>query len=267
MLADTFPVAAAVLRERWRGLVLWVIAVAAVSAMYVAFWPAFGDAEEMLAFVDNLPEAMVTAMGYDRIGSAAGYLESTVFGLLAPILMLVFAITAGGRLIAGQEEDGTLELELAHPVARRRVVAERLAVLAASVLAITIAVAAVTTVMVLALDMDVAVSAVVATATGLALLTLGFGALALAVGAATGRRAVAIGTAAGLAVFTYIGDAVAPLVEWGGVLEVVSPFTWYLGADPLATGWDPTGLAALAAITLVAAGVALVAFDRRDLGV
>jgi ABC-2 type transport system permease protein len=265
MLADRVPVLAAVLRERRRSLVLWSVAVGAISAMYVSFWPAMGEAGEMEAFIDNMPEQLVTALGYDVISTPSGYLESTVFGLLAPILLLVLAIGAGARLVGGEEEDGTLELELAHPVARRRVVAERALALVLMLVTTVAVVAAVTVLLVATLDMDVATMDVVATSTGLLLLVVGFGLLALAVGAATGRRGIALGVSAGLAVIAYVADAVAPLVEWGGALRAASPFSWYLGADPLTTGWDPGGLAALVALSVVAVGLALATFDRRDL--
>jgi ABC-2 type transport system permease protein len=266
MLADRLPVLAPELRERRRGLVLWSVALAAVSAMYLAFWPAMGLGREMEALVESMPEALVTAMGYEGIGTAAGYLESTVYGLLAPVLLLVMGIGAGARLLAGEEENGTLELELAHPVARRRVVLERMAVLAIGLLVACAAVLATTLALVPLLDMEVAAGAIVATTVGLALLVLLFGLLALAVGAVTGRRAVALGLPAAVAVLTFVADAVAPLVEWGGWLEAASPFTWYLGADPLTTGWDPAGLALLAGVGLLAAVLAVVAFERRDVG-
>ena len=266
MLAERAPILAAILRERRRGLLLWAAAVAAISAMYLAFWPAMGTGGEMQALVEGMPEALVTAMGYEGIGTAAGYLESTVYGLLAPILLLVMAIAAGARLLGGEEEDGTLELELAHPVSRRRVVLERMAVLVITVLVATAAVLVVTLVLVPLLDMDVAAGAIVATSVGLALLVLAFGLLALAVGAATGRRGTALGLSAGLAVVTYVADAVAPLVDWGGWLEALSPFSWYLGADPLTTGWDPAGMALLALVAVAASLVAVRAFEVRDLG-
>jgi ABC-2 type transport system permease protein len=75
-----------VLRHLRRSLTLWAIAVAAVAAMYISFYPSIGgtDVEEL---IENLPEALVTALRYDAIATAAGYLTSTVYGLLGPILL------------------------------------------------------------------------------------------------------------------------------------------------------------------------------------
>lgn len=267
MLADRLPITVAVLRARWRSLLIWTLAVAAIAAIYSGFYSALGDPGQWETMLEGMPEELTIALGYDQIGSPAGYLESTVFGLLGPILLLVFGISTGARLIAGEEEDGSLELELAHPVSRTRVLAERALALVLSLLLLTAAVELTVMGMVALQGMDVALANVAATATGMWLLVLGFSTLALGVGAATGRRAAALGVAAGLAVLTFVADAVAPLVDWGGALEAVSPFTWYLGGEPLAQGWDPGGLLALAAVSAVALMVGLIVLPRRDTGV
>lgn len=264
MAASALPVTAGVLRDQRRGLLLWGIAVAAVSAMYVGFWPSMGEGAEIEAFVENMPEGLVQALGYDQIATPAGYLRSTVYGLLAPALLLVFAIGAGARLVAGQEEDGTLELELTAPVARGRLLAGRLVALWASVTVLTAVVTATTLGLVAAIGMEVATTGILAASTGLLLLVLGFATVALVVGAATGRRAVALAVAAGLAVVSFVFDAIGPTVG-AGWMTAASPFSWYLEHNPLVEGFHLPSLAALAAVPLLASLAGLVAFERRDL--
>ena len=262
MAVDALPVASGIWRDQRRQLVLWSVALAAVSAMYIAFWPSMrsGDIQSL---VDSMPEGLVTAMGYDRIGTAAGYLTSTVYGLLAPALLLVFSIGTGARLLAGQEEDGTLELEFTAPVSRRRVHTERLTALVVDVVVLVAVVTAVTMVLVPALDMDVPTAHVLAGSTGLLLLVLAHATIAFAVGAATGRRSVALGTAAAVAVVGFVLDAIGPTVQLAW-MTAISPFSWMLGPDPLAEGFD-IGFVRLAVVALVAAVAGLVAFERRDL--
>ena len=263
MKGETMPIAGEVRRKSRRSLLLGGLALAAVSAMYIGFYPSMGGSQAMKDVIATLPEGLVTALGYDRIGSAGGWLTSTVYGLLAPILLLVFGIAAGARTVAGEEEDGTLELELTSPVGRRRIVAERMAALWASIAILVAVVTVVAYGLVLALDMEVGFTEILAGSTGLLLLVLGFATIALAVGAVTGRRAVALGAASGLAVVAFILDALGPAVDakW---MATVSPFSWYLGEDPLTNGFDPAGLALLSVVPIVAAIVAIVAFDRRD---
>lgn len=252
-----------VMTDQRRALLLWSVALAAIATMYIGLYPVMG-VEDMAAMVENLPEAMVNAFGYDEIATPAGYITSTVYGLLGPILLSVFAIATGTRLVAGQEEDGTLELEVTAPVGRARVLLERLGALWLNILVPVAALTVVTIALVVVLDLDVAIGNVVAGSTGLLLLLLGFGTIGLAVGAITGRRAIGLGVAAAFGVGAFMLDAIGPTIDADWMLAV-SPFSWYLGARPLFTGFDWPGLAQLAAVPLVAAVAGVVGFTRRDL--
>jgi ABC-2 type transport system permease protein len=263
MAANALPVLTGVLRDQRRPLILWCLALAAVSAMYIAFYPAIG-ASAMDDMIASMPEDLVTALGYDRIGSPAGYITSTVYGLLGPILLLVFAISTGARLIAGEEEDGTLELELTSPVDRRRVFAERLAALWLDVLLMVTVLTLVSYGLVVALDIDVGFTFLLAGSVGMYLLAIGMGTVALGIGAITGRRALALGVAAALAVLSFILDAIGPTIP-AGWMTAVSPFSWYLENEPLINGFDVPRLLLLAAIPIVFAVAGLARFGRRDL--
>lgn len=263
MAADPTPVLSGVMRDQRRSLVLWSIALTAVATLYISVYPAIGG-DEMAAMVETIPEGMATAFGYDDIGSAAGYLSSTVYGLLGPVLLLVFAIATGTRLVAGQEEDGTLELECASPISRSRLLLERMVALWCNVAVLIAVLTGVTLALVFAFDLDVAVGNVFAGSTGLLLLVLGFGTIGLAVGAATGRRAIGLGVAAGLAVVAFMLDAIGPTID-AAWMTAVSPFSWYLEDSPLRNGFDVQGLALLAAVPVVAAAIAFAGFTRRDL--
>ncbi|MFO7779596.1 MAG: ABC transporter permease subunit [Nitriliruptoraceae bacterium] len=265
--AGALPVLRWVLRVHRRALIGWGVALGLVTALYVSFWPAMGDTQEMQALIDSMPEALVTAMGYDAISSPAGYLESTVYALLAPILMLVFALAFGARLIAGDEESGAMELEATGPVGRRRVLLERYAALVLGVVWLGALTGVVALTLARALGMDIGTGPLLGATVGLGLLVLALGSVAFAVGAATGRRALALTVGATVAVFGYMADALAPLLDDGAWLERLSPFFWYLGNDPLNEGLGVAGALALAALTLVSLGVAVLAYDRRDLGV
>ncbi len=256
-----------VLSQHRRALLLWGLAVAVVAAIYVSFYPAMGDTGELEALVEGLPDGLIAALGYDGIGTAAGYLESTVFGLLAPILLLVFALAFAARLIAGEEESGELELELTAPVGRRRVYLERAVALAIAVSWLGVVTGTVSLLLVAALDLEVAAWPLVTTTVGLILLVLAMAAISYAVGAATGRRAWALGAGAGVAVAGYMANALAPLLEDGAWLARLSPFAWYLSEDPLVHGLRGAGAAGLLVVAVVAIVVGLLAYERRDLGV
>ena len=97
--------------------------------------------------------------------------------------------------------------------------------------------------------------------TGLVTATIG-----LLAGALTGRRMIAIGAGAGIAVLGYalnaLGNQNADL-EW---LHAISPYHWAYGTNPLESGFDAS-VGLLYAVAIVASAVAVLAFRRRDVGV
>jgi ABC-2 type transport system permease protein len=259
-------VLAGVLRDQRRPLVLWALALAAVTVIYVGFYPAVGGAD-LQAMVDVLPEGLAAAMGYDQLGSAAGYLTAKVFGLLGPALLLVFGIGRGAKLLAGLEEDGGLELELTCPVPRTQVVRERLAGLLVGLVALVAVLTAVTLAFWALIDLDDATAGgILATSLGLLLLVAAVATVTFAAGAATGRRGVAVAVGSALAVTAYLADAIGGTVEGASWLTDLSPWSWYLAGDPMREGLDPSGFGLLALLTVGGTLAALRTFDRRDLG-
>lgn len=266
MPTEAMPVLAGVLREQRRSLIVWSIALFAISAFYISFYPSIGSTTAMQEMIDSMPSGVVEALGYDQITSAAGYIGATVYGLLGPMLLLVFGIATGARLIAGEEEAGSLELELAHPVGRMRLIVERWLSVAIGLVLLVAPVLAAALLLVALLDLDVRPGNLLAMTVGLWLFSLAFASTAFAIGAATGRRTLALGGTAALAVVSYLGHALGPQLEAGAWMDEISPFGWYLSETPLKNGWDWSGLGMLGAVVAVAVPVALLTFANRDFG-
>jgi ABC-2 type transport system permease protein len=250
-----------------RSLLGWTLAIVAVGVMYASFWPTM-QTPEMTRAMEAYPEGLLEALNYSDLTSAAGYLGSSVYGLLVPLLVAVFAIAAGTRAVAGDEDAGTLDLVLAHPVSRTGLALQRFAAVAIGVVLI----AAVLGLAMIGLGTSVEFSGVgpaefAAVSLHLALFGIAFGALAFALGAATGRKGAALAGSAAVAVLGYLANGVFPQVEGLAWTRNLSPFHWYLGGDPLVAGVQAGGLLLLAGavVVLVAAGTA--AFTRRDVAV
>lgn len=253
--------------DQRRALLGWAIGLAFVSLVYAAFYPSVNDpafAEAM----ENFPQGIMDAFGWTDLTSPAGYLGSTVFGLLAPVLTLILAAATGVRAVAGDEEAGTLELVLTLPVPRTRIVWQR-------ALALTIVMAMAGLVVFLTLlairpvaELDaIPAGNLAAAAAHLALLGLTYGTVALAVGALTGRRGVALAVTAVIAVFGYIGNTVAAGIDGLSWLQDISPFFYYSGGEPLRNGMQWGHAAVLLGISAVLVLVAMISFNRRDVGV
>jgi beta-exotoxin I transport system permease protein len=250
-----------------RSLLGWALAIAAVAAMYAAFWPTV-NTPEMQQALRNYPEGVLEAFNYDDLTSPAGYLASSVYGLLIPLLVAVFAIAYGTRAVAGDEEAGTLDLLLAHPVGRTRLALERFAALAAALaLAGVVLWLAMLAIAGPAQLEGVTAAEFAAATTQLVLFGACLGALAFAIGAATGRKTLALGASAGVAVLAYLANGVFPQLQGLEWTREVSPWHWYLGGEPLKNGLQTGDALLLLAVTLVLVAAGVWRFNRRDVAV
>lgn len=253
------------LREQRRTLAWWAFGLVAAVVLTTAFYPSISrNAASFEKLLESLPAGLRKAFGED-FASPAGYLQARLFSIFAPVLLLIYAIGAGSRSIAGEEERQTLDLLLSTPVARRRVVLDKaLAMIVATVgLGAVLALAIVVTGP--PFDLAVSVANVVAAAAACVLLALAFGAIALAVGAGTGRRSVAVGVTAGAAAGAYLIDILALSVSGLGWLHRITPFFYYRDPEPIVHGLYPVDAIVLGAIAVVSVAIAAWSFERRDL--
>jgi ABC-2 type transport system permease protein len=265
MLRNTFL---RTLRDARRAIGWWSLGLVGMAALMIAVYPTVRDNPDLNEMVQSYPDALKAFIAFggdvDYL-SGAGYLGSELYSFMVPLLLLVAAIGAGARAIAGEEEQGTLELLLANPVSRRRLVAEKLAALLAEVGLLAAVLWASLVVGVAIVGMDVSAGHLAAATASAALLAFAFGAIALCVGAATGRRGVAIGVAAAGAIAAYLVSSLAVLVDFLEPFRAVSPFYHYVASDPLRHGLGLVHAGFLAALAVAAALLAAALFDRRDI--
>jgi ABC-2 type transport system permease protein len=75
------------LRERRRSLVWWALGIAVLVGVTVAFYPSIRGDEALNSYAEKLPESLraLFAGGELDMASPAGYLNSQVFALTAPL--------------------------------------------------------------------------------------------------------------------------------------------------------------------------------------
>ena len=250
-----------------RSVVGWSLAIAAVGGTYAAFWPTIDD-PDMQAAIANYPEGLLEAINYTDISTAAGYLDATVYGLLVAVLMIVYSIGVGTRIIAGEEGAGRLDLVLAHPVSRRRLAVERFAAFVVTVAIVAIVLLLVLLALTRPAHLDgIALTGLVGMNVHVLVFAAFFGSIAFAVGAATGHRGPAVGAGAGVAVFGFAANGILPQVDGLEWIDNLSPFQWLNGSTPLENGIDVADVALMAALSVALVAIGTWAFDRRDIAV
>ena len=250
--------------ERRHGLLWWNVGIALLTIATMSVWPSVRD--EYAKLVENYPQALLALFGIDKagIGTATGYLEAELFSFMVPLAFIAYMIAASAAAIAGEEETGSLELLLAQPVSRRRVVIEKFLGLCLSLGAIAAGFSVVVVVFTHVFDLDVDATNIAAATLSAYLLATLFGAVALLAGCLTRHRALAAGLSATAAAAAYLLSSLGALVEGVKHFRPASPFWWYSGNDPLRHGIEPLHFALTVGVTAVCFAAALVTFERRD---
>jgi ABC-2 type transport system permease protein len=248
-------------------LAAWAVGITGIGVLYAVFYPSV-NTPEMKAALESYPKALIDALGFNEIATAAGYLGAATFGMLTPALIIVMAAAVGGSAIAGEEENGRLDLTLAHPVSRWSVLLQRYAALIVSMLVVSAALGLALVAIAEPAELgEIGTANLAAASLHLAVLGIFFGGLALGLGAATGRRSVVYLAMAVVALVGYFGNNLGPTIEGLHWLRDISPFHFYQGGLPLRNGIQLADLAVLAgasALLVIAGGLA---FDRRDVAV
>jgi ABC-2 type transport system permease protein len=252
-------------RDDRRAVLGWSVGVAAFTTVYTSFYRQLQGAAELKQ--DALPQGMLDFLGIADMFSPAGYLQATIFSLIGPLLVLMCAITLITRTIAGPEEDGGMELLLANPVSRTAFAGQRLAATGTAVTAVAALPGLLLMIIVPAAGIDIALSNVAAAGAGLVALVWCFGGIAFLTGAVTGRSTTVLAVTGTLAVATYMANAISGMADGWHWLRWLSPFHYFIGTDPLSTGWHPAALLLLVAVGAVTTLSGVVLFNRRDIGV
>lgn len=256
--------------DRRKGFVWWAIGMLAITAITVAFWPTIQkDSEALLQLMENLPEGMLGLFGANSAVdflTGPGFVNSRVFASVGSFIAIFFAISMGTAAIAGEEDQGTLDMLLANPIPRSRVVLEAFGAQAL----LTTALAALVWVALMVfnpiLDVGLSLAGTTAASVGMVLLALSFGSLALMIGALTGKRSLTTGVAAGVTIATFFINGLAPLIDSIAWTQRLTPFYWMLDHNPLVNGFQWELLVLVAAIAAFVA-VAVWGFRRRDVTV
>jgi ABC-2 type transport system permease protein len=249
------------LRLRFPMAVSAMFGLVAVLLAVGALFPTVGHSIGEL----NIPKGVAQLLGGADYGTITGFYRSEMGSIYGPLVIAGVAIVGASASLAGEEEDRILSLVLAHPVTRSRLVLAKAAAIAAIVAIVAIASWGGLIAGVALAGGGISLGHLAAFSLQLAFFGLAAGAVALAVSAATGRRSLASGVAAAVAILGWLINGFAPLVSAISWLKYLSLFYYYARNDPLTQGVDVVGMIVLGAFTLLLTVYAVVAIDRRDL--
>jgi len=258
------------LRDQARPLITWAIGVAFYVALLISIYPSIRhSAGQLQGYIHSLPSAVRAAFlgpGGD-FSSPVGYVNVELLSWLAPIIFIAFAVSIAARALAGEEENGTLSLLLAHTVGRRRLVLQKYAAMIVVVGILGVAFWLTLLVATRIAGTPIGAGKLAEALLRLTLLGLAIGSVTFAVGGATGRRQTGIAAGAGAGLAMYLLNTLAEMNTSIRPLRYVSLFHYSGGAAPLGQGFYAVGVAVLLGTSAVLLVATAVLFERRDVRV
>lgn len=106
------------LKTRWVATLGWGIVLALFGTTYIIVFP---QVQEQIRSIADWE--VYQAMGFD-MGTFEGFLGSTVV-LFIPLVLAIYVISSSTHSLAGEEDEGTLELLLAMPLERWQIVSAK----------------------------------------------------------------------------------------------------------------------------------------------
>lgn len=256
------------LRDYRKSILGWGLGLAALTLMQLAVYPSVrSQGAKMRDLINSYPSAFKAMFGMEGVDftSGPGYLSTETFSLLAPLMLIGLGVALGTGAIAGEEERGTLDLLMANPVSRTRVLAAKALGSLSALVAAAVMLYLATLVGVAAFDMRVSAGMLAQATAAVLLLAIASGAVAFLAGAATGRRGAAIAAGAGFAVVSYFIDSLAEMTTVVKPWRVVSIFHQASATGALRADLGIAGPLATAAFAVACLLAAWYLFTRRDL--
>lgn len=256
------------LRFRRNAVIGWGIGLTFLPAIYVSFYPQF--AEELDNMQSILDLDIYKAMGMS-FGTFEDWVASTVINIV-PILLAIYAVIDATGTLAGEEDNGRLELIVALPIPRWQIVAVKAIAHAIALFLILLIVASTTTIVFLSIKSQVETTLVAVDVFWSLLyawpLVMAFGMISLFLGTFGPRRRIGALIATVIVVVSYFGSNLAGQIA---ALDSIHPFFLYYYLDATAglfeTGPQAGDVLTLLGVAFVAFLLAVFFFQRRDLTV
>ena len=258
------------IKQRKNYLFWWTLSFVIIIATLFLVYPSIhSQADQLNKVLNQLPAALrdlKTGGNQVDITSPVGYLNSQLFYATLPFMQIIMAIGLGSSLLARDEHNHTLELILARPISRGKLLAAK-AISGLSLMLVVNTIAIITTIILAKLvNMQIASVYILAASLYTMLFSISFGAIAFTLSAASNStRRASIGVAVALSFGGYLLASLSSMSHYIETPAKLLPYH-YFNPSQILEGHVAIGLNVyLIIITIAAALISWLGFRRRDI--
>jgi ABC-2 type transport system permease protein len=260
------------LKQRRNIILWWCVGSIILSTVIIALYPSIRDqAAQLDKVINSLPPGLRglkagTTSGTVNVGDPMQFLNSQLFYATLPIIWIILAITRGSAILGKEETSRTLELLLARPLSRSKLLTAKAAALASELLIVGLATFVAVAIACPIFAIHLPAERLALTTLTTALFSLSFGWIAFALQAASSMsRRIAVAVAVAISFGGYILASLSTLTDWLEKPAKFAPFHYFTPLDVL-RGDTPKGLLIyLVGVAVIGAALAYTGFRRRDI--
>ena len=253
------------IRSRWRAILGWSFGLILFGAVYISIFP--GLFEQMTEFKD-LSIYKIVGM---QLGSIEGYMASVVLVYFS-ILLGIYCIIASTSTLAGEEDNGTLELIVTMPLSRWQILTAKAIALSVVALFIMI-IASIGNAFILALvkinnPINVTPFGLFTALMSSLPLALAFIMIGLFLGALLPNRRLSVTVMTIFFIASFFGENIAGMVKSLEPIRYFSLFNYYNTTETIFTdGAQLSDILILIGIAAIFFILALICFSSRNITV
>jgi ABC-2 type transport system permease protein len=253
--------------RNFRGQMLgWGVGIASLGLLLVSFYSMITDQQgDFMKLLESYPPEFLEFFGGDATSlmTPEGYLGMYGFSML-PVIVGIFAVIAGSGLLAGDEEQGRLDLILAHPVGRSAFFFGRLLAFVGATIAILIVAWLGFSLPLSGSGMEISWGQMALPFLPLLAQILFYGILALLLSMVLPSRNMAATLSGLLMAMSYLLSSMSFLADEIATIAKLFPYAYFQGSDAI-HDLNLTWLLSLLAISTAMALLAWWRFLRRDI--
>lgn len=253
-------------QRRW-SVIWWIVGIVGLVVLTLSFYPTIhNQAAQLNKSFGGLNSSTLALFGGTNFFSPIGYLNSQLIYLMLPLLLIILGVGLGSSLIGREEADGTIELLLARPISRSRLLLAK-AFAGAFILFLVTSIGSLVIIgLAKAVNIGIPLGNIAAACFACFMLVLAFSSVAFLL-ASTGRgRAAALGISVVYALTGYIIGSLATTVHWLQKPSMIFPYHYYQSANILRGSFNWSSIVIFGTFILACVLLSWLSFRHRDLG-
>ena len=258
-------------KQTWKQMVYWGLGLAAMGLLVIIMVPLF-DMQQMKELLESFPPFILALVGVgdelEVFATNEGFVAIGFFGKSA-LIFAVYPVVMGMRVTADEEDSGIMDVQLSLPVQRARLIIEKFAAYAVSIVGLVLMIY-------LGMHIGVAIGGVELDMSRLNEVTFYLVPLmifvmsfTMIIAAIIRRRQVALGIVTAFVIVSFmlqtIGAAAADTIAES--IGAISFFTYYNAGNIMTDGLVSSHVFAYFAVSVILLLMSVYRYERRDIGV